>query len=135
MKAEVIEFRLPGEDEDYLDNLGLPWQTINDQGSNWLLIQRWGIPAGYNVAAATLALRIPGNYSDVQIDMVYFSPHLNRADGKPIGALSVLTIRNEVYQQWSRHRTGQNPWVPGVDNISSHLTAVDLWLRREMEGV
>jgi len=140
MKAAATEFRLPAEDESYLEGLGIDWEMRVDKGpsqnqsTNWLILHNWKLPNGYNVAEANLALRIPGNYSDAQIDMVYFNPSLSRADGKAIGALSAIKILTEDYQQWSRHRTGQNPWLPGIDNIASHLAAVDHWLRRELEG-
>ena len=74
---------------------------------------------------------IPDNYSDSQIDMVYFNPHLARADGRAIGALATQTIAGVSWQRWSRHRTGANPWRPGVDDVASHLALVDEWLRRE----
>ena len=56
---------------------------------------------------------------------------LSRIDGKGINNLSQVVIAGEAWQQWSRHRTGQNPWRPGVDDIASHLGLVDDWLRRE----
>lgn len=125
------QFQLPAEDVAYLNQLSLDWETINEGGTLWLLIHGWRIPQGYNHSAVALALRIPPNYSDSQIDMVYFKPGLARTDGQPIAALSPLTIDGEQWQQWSRHRTGTNPWRPGEDDVSSHLCLVDEWLRRE----
>ena len=78
-----------------------------------------------------LALLISPNYSDSQIDMVYFKPGLARRDGKGINNLSQMTIAGQTWQQWSRHRTQQNPWRSGIDDIASHLGLVDEWLRRE----
>ena len=127
------EFLLPLADEEYLDALGLPWQTINDGGSQWLLIHDWRVPPGYNLVSVSVALLIPSGYSDTQIDMAYFHPGLSRIDGKGIGALSPQAIRGESWQRWSRHRTGQNPWRPGVDDVANHLALVDEWLRREFE--
>ncbi len=123
-------FTLPKHDEDYLNGLGLPWETIRD-GSQWLLIHDWRIPTGYATDKTTVALLIPPAYADTQIDMVYFHPGLARTDARPIGALSMQAIQGVQYQRWSRHRTGANPWRPGVDDIASHLTLVDEWLRRE----
>lgn len=134
MKASVQEFRLPQADEEYIDRLGLSWRAILDSNNKWLIIEKWQIPDGYSHREAELALLIPTNYSDTQIDMAYFNPHISRSDGKPINSLSVVNIRAQNYQCWSRHRTAQNPWRPGEDDVASHLATVDYWLRREMEG-
>lgn len=125
------EFKLPAADEEYLDGLGLPWEAVKDGATLWLLIHSWKVPSGYNTESVSIALLIDPQYSDSQIDMVYFKPALARTDGKAIGALASQTICNETWQRWSRHRTAVNPWRAGVDDVSSHLALVDEWLRRE----
>ncbi len=126
------EFRLPSNDEQYLDSLRLPWETVKDANILWLLIHDWKLGPGYNVSTVRLALQIPGGYSDSQIDMVYFLPPLERADRRPIATISSQLICGEIYQRWSRHRTAANPWRPGVDDVSTHLTLVDEWIKREL---
>ena len=126
------QFSLPAADEHYLDRLDLEWETVKDAGQLWLLIHGWKLPRGYNVAVVRVALQIPGGYADSQIDMVYFFPPLERTDRRSIGALSSQLLCGENYQRWSRHRTAVNPWRPGVDDISTHLTLVDDWLSREL---
>jgi hypothetical protein len=125
------DFRLPESDEAYLNGLQLPWEAVLDGQSRWLMIHDWEIPDGYNHARNSLALLIPDNYSDTQIDMVYFSKPLARADGAAIKNLSTMSISGAQWQQWSRHRTNANPWRAGTDDIGSHLGLVDDWLRRE----
>lgn len=125
------DFRMPEADETYLNNLGLQWETRLDGKNQLIIIHGWKIPAGYSVAEATLALLIPANYPDSQIDMVYFNPHLARVDGKIIANLTPFSISGIAFQQWSRHRTSVNPWRAGVDDVASHLALVDDWLRRE----
>lgn len=125
------DFRLPESDEAYLNGLGLPWEAVVENPSRWVVVHQWGIPAGYNHETVSLALLIPANYSDSQIDMVYFKEHLARRDGLAIGALSPQAICGAQWQRWSRHRTNANPWRAGVDDIASHLALVDEWLRRE----
>jgi hypothetical protein len=98
-----------------------------------LVIAGWSIPAGYNTPSATLVLIVPQGYPDTPIDMAYFSPALARSDGKGINNLTAVTWSIGAFQQWSRHRTAQNPWRLGVDDISTHLSLVDDWLRREFE--
>jgi hypothetical protein len=129
------DFRLPATDEEYLDGVGLVWETVKDGQNQWLILRGWKIPLGYNHTATDLALLIPQNYSDSQIDMVYFRCLLARADGLVINNLSAETISGESWQRWSRHRTGQNPWRAGVDDVASHLSLVDEWLRREFMKV
>lgn len=126
------QFRLPAGDEQYLNSLNLDWETVKDAGQLWLLVHGWQLPRGYNHAVARIALQIPGGYADSQIDMVYFLPPLERADRRAIGALSCQAICGENYQRWSRHRTSVNPWRPGIDDVSTHLTLVDDWLSREL---
>lgn len=126
------QFSLPAADEQYLDSLDLDWETVKDAGQLWLLIHGWKLHGGYNLASVRVALQIPGGYADSQIDMVYFFPPLERTDRRSIGALSSQLICGESYQRWSRHRTSVNPWRPGVDDVSTHLTLVDDWLSREL---
>jgi hypothetical protein len=125
------QFRLPEGDEEALEACGLPWETILEGGSRWLLVRDFPIPQGYAHRTATAALRIPPSYPDDQIDMVYFDPPLALASGRPIGALSLTTIDGKSFQQWSRHRTGANPWRPGLDDVCTHLLQVETWLTRE----
>lgn len=126
------DFRLPIADEEYLNGLGHTWEAMRDGQNQWLVIQGWKVPEGYNSTLVDLALLIPTNYSDSQIDMVYFKPPLARLDGKEIKNLSVETIAGGIWQRWSRHRTAQNPWRVGIDDVASHLGLVDEWLRREL---
>lgn len=127
------EFQLPEGDAYYLCGVGLNWETMADGGTLWLIIREWKLPSGYKPAHADLALLIPPNYPDTQIDMAYFRPALSRTDGKPIGALSGQDILGETWQRWSRHRTSANPWRPDEDDVASHLSLVDEWLQREFE--
>lgn len=127
------QFRLPPEDEKFLDEYGLQWETVID-GSPWLLLHAWPTPKGYTEPSVTAAIRIETSYPDVGPDMVYVYPHIRREDGKPIGcADAIQALEGKSFQRWSRHRTAQNPWVPGVDNISSHIFLIEDWLEREFE--
>jgi Prokaryotic E2 family E/Multiubiquitin len=125
------DFRLPEADEAYLNGLALPWEALLEGKKQWLIIHEWKIPAGYNHQKASLALLIPDNYADTQIDMVYFDVPLARTDSRAIKNLTTLKICGADWQQWSRHRTAVNPWRSGIDDVASHLSLVDEWLRRE----
>lgn len=126
------QFQLPEGDEENLEARGLPWETVLEGGSHWLLVHDFPVPDGYTHRAATAALRIPPSYPDDQIDMVYFAPALALVSGRAVGALSLTTIVGQSYQQWSRHRTGANPWRPGLDDVATHLLQVESWLAREI---
>jgi hypothetical protein len=133
------EFQLPAEDMEYLDSRGFQWEAIAENNARqrvqqWLIIRDWQLPAGYDHSTVNIALLIPPSYSDSQIDMVYVFPSLSRLDGRPIGALAKQKIEGVDWQRWSRHRTSRNPWRPGVDDISTHLSLVDDWFNRELGG-
>ena len=128
------DFRFPEADEAYLNSLRLPWEAVLDGETHWFIIHGWRIPPGYSHETSSLALLIPANYSDTQIDMVYFKDHLARTDGVAIPNLADQSICGSNWQRWSRHRTEVNPWRAGIDDVASHLSLVDEWLRREFEG-
>lgn len=127
------QFDLPSFDSQYLGTTGLQWETINEGAGRWLLIHEWVVCAGYNVGRVTVALQIPPGYPDAQIDMVYVHPPLSRADGRPIGTLTEQNLEGKTFQRWSRHRTGEAPWRPGEDDVSSHLVLVNDWFAREFD--
>lgn len=127
------EFDLPETDREHLDARGTPWETIIDQSVHWLLIHEFEIPTGYNHHRAIAALRMEDGYPATQIDMVYFEPHLARCDDKKINNLSSQLIDGRQFQRWSRHRTRDNAWREGVDDVSTHLVLIRHWLKREFE--
>jgi len=133
MTTPIREFSLPSEDVEYLNSLDLGWETVCEDKSRWLLIHRVKLPEGYKQQFATVALRIEPAYPDTQIDMVYFSLALKRVDGKSIRKESNQIIGKTLYQRWSRHRSSNNPWRPGVDDVSTHMAQVNYWLEWELE--
>lgn len=125
-------FKPPAFDEAFLNSTGLAWETIVEGGTQWLLIHDHPVPRGYTASSAIVALQIAPGYPDNQIDMVYFAPPLARLDRVAISALTQQRIDGIEFQRWSRHRTKQHPWRPGVDDVSSHLALVEDWLEREL---
>lgn len=127
------QFTLPEDDIQFLEDYGLAWETIND-GSQWLLLDRFPTGDGYIEKEVTVAVRIETGYPFTPLDMVYLEPALKRTDGKSIPATQATqSIDGRSFQRWSRHRTPQNPWKPGVDNLGSHIHLVEDWLQREFE--
>lgn len=125
------DFQLQEEDLLFLDNLELPWETVNEGGMQWVIIHHYPLPFGYNVDSVKVAVKIETGYPRTQLDMAYFSPSLQRRDGKSINALSAQVINGESFQRWSRHRTPQNPWREGVDDLSTHMSLVSFWFEQE----
>src|SRR5690348_13981378 len=72
------DFDLPEEDEDFLESLGRPWETVRDGGAQWLLLHEFPFPDGYNHATGSIAIAIPSGYRTAQLDMAYFNPALAR---------------------------------------------------------
>src|SRR5258708_31028233 len=103
------DFRFPPQDEDYLNSLGLPWETALDGQSRWLIIHDWQIPAGYCRQNTSLALLIPANYSDSQIDMVYFNDHPAPSAATSINSLSAQSTAGDQWQGSATHRPNANP--------------------------
>jgi hypothetical protein len=45
----------------------------------------------------------------------------------------VQSLDGKSFQRWSRHRTAENPWRIGRDNLGTHIILVEDWLAREFE--
>ena len=125
------QFLLPESDREYLCGLRLEWETITENGMQWLLLHAFPIPDGYNHSNAATAIMISPGYPDTPLDMVWFYPALARKDGVAIGALAQQQIDGKIFQRWSRHYTQQNPWRAGESDISTHLLLIREWLERE----
>lgn len=125
------QFILPENDVAYLSDLGLPWETLNERGMQWFLVYNFPVPAGYNLTEVCVAVKIETGYPRSPLDMAYFYPPLSRQDGKQINAITIQQIDGKQFQRWSRHRTGQNPWREGVDDLSTHMSLVTFWFEQE----
>lgn len=127
------QFNLPEEDVEFLAAMLFPWETVIEANTKRVILYDFPVPSGYNISAVDLNVRIEATYPDTQIDMVYFYPPLARVDGRSINAANHPDVFDgKNWQRWSRHRTPQNPWRPGLDNLSSHIALVGEWLRKEL---
>ncbi len=127
------QFDLLPEDEQFLNDYGLPWETVVD-GSQWVLIHDFPTYGPYDHATVTAAIRLETGYPNTALDMVYFSPSLARQDGIRINATEVQQpLDGKSFQRWSRHRTPQNPWKPGQDSVGTHIFLIEDWLQREFD--
>ena len=123
-----MDFSLPSADVEFLNALSCRWETVLEGNIRRIVIYDCPIPNGYTTDAVNINLRIGMNYPDEQIDMAYFHPAIQRPDGLAIPAIAEDNFNGKNWQRWSRHRTPQNPWLPGEDDISTHLVCVNQWL-------
>lgn len=130
---ERRQFDLLEEDVEYLQSLGLRWETLSLPNGFWVIIYAFPVPEGYTIIETNVAIKIEPGYPRSPLDMAYFHPPLYRKDGKTIGAISPEVIERVNFQRWSRHRTTQNPWREGVDNLSTHMCLVSYWFIQEFE--
>ena len=119
------EFALPEDDLEFLENLGLQWESIRDGSGQWLLLHEFPFPEGYIVDNGSVAVSITPGYPSAQLDMAYFHPALSRKDGQALRQTQVtLQIDGKQWQRWSRHYG----WVPGQHNLGTHILLVKHWL-------
>jgi hypothetical protein len=130
-KSRRRDFSLLEEDEEFLNGLGLGWEAVIIGNSKWVFIYNYPIPVGYNFNQITVAVMIAPNYPTAQLDMLYFYPALTRTDGVAIPNLTAYALEGKNFQQWSRHRTGANPWRVGVDCLATHIPLAEVWLNNE----
>lgn len=126
-------FRLPPDDEAFLDSLACEWETVNDGGVMRLVIYSYPVPTGYNHAEVDLYLRIEPTYPDTQIDMYYVHPALALTSGGAIGALATESFDGKTWQRWSRHRVSPHVWRPGTDCVETHMALVNRCLVDEVK--
>jgi hypothetical protein len=125
------QFKLLQNDVDFLNRLKLPWETLLEANTGWVIIHNFPLCEGYGISTCTVAFCIPPSYPTTEIDMMYFNPALNRKDGKAIGALSQMALDGKIFQRWSRHRNA-GEWKSGIDSIETHFLSVSAWLKEEL---
>lgn len=126
------EFRLLEVDEAHLDATGLKWEAIKCDERRWLVLYDYPLLPGYKPAKVKLALDIPKDYPQAQLDMFYFYPAVARCDGVAIPNTQITAVIERVqFQGWSRHRNGAHPWDPFSDNVATQLALVEHSLARE----
>lgn len=115
-------FELLPEDIEYLDaNHSGRWQKLIEGNSKYgLLIEGFGIPAGFVQSVADLLILIPAGYPASPLDMFYVSPPLKQTNGAEAKALSIEEHFGRQWQRWSRHYE----WMPGEDDLTRHIEYV-----------
>lgn len=128
------QFRLPEDDETFLDGFGQPWEAIVEGSARWLILRGLVLPAGYLQQVVDVAFMITPMYPPGELDMAYVHPWMVRSDGQPIPQTQIpQMIEGRSWQRWSRHRTPANPWLPGEDDLASHIHYAQSWFAAEFE--
>lgn len=125
------EYHLPPNDVEFLDNTYPGWESTSD---GWVLIPNYPLPAGFTVPQTTVAIQITPNYPSAALDMAYFYPAVLREDGKRIPNTECkVSIDGNDFQRWSRHYV-PGSWRPDIDNLATHLLAMEGWFEKALEG-
>jgi hypothetical protein len=119
---------LPPNDLEYLHDRAPGHVIANEAGMTCVVIPRFHLGDGFTRPESDLLFRLAPGYPDVNPDMWWFSPTVQRLDGKPINATQLREYHlSREWQRWSRHLTA-GQWRSGVDGIESYIAVV----RREL---
>jgi hypothetical protein len=125
-------FRLPEDDETYLDATGYRWETLLHGRQQWVVIENVPLPPGYTAKTTTIGVMVAAAYPAAALDMAYFTPPLVLISGRAIPRSQFKAqFDGQSWQGWSRHRTAANPWQMGVDSLKTHLALIRAWLANE----
>jgi hypothetical protein len=124
---------IPEPELESLRGDGLEYSIVPEGNMTCLVVQRFGLPAGYNRTESDLLLRLPAGFPDVPPDMWWFDPPVLRADGSRVPATEAVENHlGRSWQRWSRHfNAGQ--WRPGLDCLESFLALIRKELSRCVE--
>jgi hypothetical protein len=131
--APTRAFDLLVADEEYLNRLGLRWETVIEADQRrWLLIHNYPVPEGFRAKLTLLALEVPPTYPQAALYGFYAFPPLALASGGTIPNTQLRgVIRGQEFHGWSRNR-GAIAWSPSKDNVVSQLTLVDEAMAKEV---
>ena len=122
------DFSLLPEDEEYLHAHFQEWKRVVEGSKQGIIIKDYPLPQGYKPEKSDLMLLIPSDYPIALIDMFYFNPGVERADGGAIATVADEAHFDIIWQRWSRHYE----WKAGEDNIIKHIECVSRVMQSEM---
>ena len=119
---------LPPNDMEYLRDRAPGHEILAEAGLTCVLIPNFPLGSGFTMQQSDLLLRFAPGYPDVNPDMWWFNPPVQRLDAKEIAATQLREhYLAREWQRWSRHlQPGQ--WRSGVDGIESYVAII----RREL---
>jgi len=118
---------LPEFDRNYLEEKGIKYREIVDNGKKGLVLQDAPLPAGkYDHEKVDILIFLPQGYRDVPPDMFYVHPSvfLMPQKKRAKATQATATFDGKMWQRWSRHFPG-NHWRPGIDGIHTFMKKID----------
>lgn len=131
VQAGAPTFPLSDDDHEYLESLGLRWESIVEARARGVVIHDFPVPPKFRPDKTDLMIQVPPNYPTAPLDMFWCSPPLHRVDKQPIPQLAQQSFAGRSWQRWSRHRSGAVRWRPGIDNLATHIVLVQAVLEAE----
>lgn len=130
--APTRGFDLLDADEEYLNRLGLRWETVIEADNRrWLVIHNYPVTEGYATRRTLLALEVPPTYPQAALYGFYAFPPLVLNSGREIPNTQMRgKIRGQEFHGWSRNR-GNVAWNPAKDNVVTQLALVDEAMAKE----
>ncbi|MCL4285020.1 MAG: hypothetical protein KJZ62_07935 [Fimbriimonadaceae bacterium] len=125
--------QLPDDDEQFLSELGLPWNLHPDGDSaGFLVVDQFCVSGGgLGPSPIQLMIRIPAQYPLSKLDMWYCSPAVRH---QSTGAFPPQADVHETFlgiswQRFSRH-LNDGCWKPGIDGLRTFFR----FILRELQG-
>lgn len=130
------DFHLPDDDIQFLDNLDLAWEAIQDGNERAVVLYGFPMPPPFQPEKLNLKIKLPQDYtSGAALDMFFTDRHVTRSDGKAIERLTESgQFDNKKWWQWSRHYPKNTKWRPGVNTLATHISYVRHILNQEGGG-
>lgn len=131
------DFYLPEEDIQFLDNLGLDWEAIQDGNARGVVLYDFPMPEPFRPDKLNMKINLPQDYiSGAALDMFFTDEHVTRADGKNIERLTESNgFDNRKWWQWSRHYPKNAKWRPQINTLATHISYVQHILAQEAGGM
>ena len=109
---------------EILKRRGIDFETVDENGSTWVVLKKLRLPKGYNSETADVLIQLPDGFPDATPDMFWTDPILTLGDGRSRPPQTEVEERHlgRVWQRWSRHIQGH--WRPGIDTISSYVAYI-----------
>ena len=130
------DFYLPDEDTQFLDNLGLVWEAIQDGNARGVVLYDFLMPVPFRPDSLNMKFNIPLDYTGgAALDMFVTDRHVTRSDGKGIERLTESHVfDNKKWWQWSRHYPKSTKWRSGINSLATHISYVQHILNQEAGG-
>lgn len=91
-----------------------------DPDLTWLVIERWPLPEGWNMAQTPVLILLPPGYPTTPPDNFYVDAGLRTADGGQPGNTSVQTpIPGDSWLMFSHHVVSGD-WAPHAETEKGH---------------